>query len=94
MYHELSTRNTIFSVRSLRLDPDLDTRVCRAAAREGQSVSEFLRRAAADRADRVLAERPSDQLRGVIGAVRSEGGRAARTGAAFGEALAETPRRR
>ena len=81
-------------MRSLRLHPDLDARVQRAAAREGQSVSEFLRRAAAERADEVLAEWPSDQLDDVIGAVRSKGGRAARTGAAFGEALAETARRR
>jgi len=75
-------------VRSLRLDPELDALVRNAAACEGASVSEFLRRAAAARAEQVLAQSPSDRLRDVIGVVRSEGGRAARTGEAFGEALA------
>lgn len=79
---------------SLRLDPELDARVRHAAAQEGASVSEFLRRAAAERAARVLAEPPSKRLNGVIGAVRSSGGRAARTGAAFGDAIAGKRRSR
>jgi hypothetical protein len=72
-------------MRSLRLDPELDDLVRRAAAQEGSSVSEFLRRAAADRARRTLSTR--DQLEDVIGAIRTDGGVARRTGAAFGEAL-------
>lgn len=72
-------------MRSVRLDPELDELVRRAAAQEGASVSEFLRRAAADRARRTLGAR--DQLDDVIGAVRTEGGVARRTGAAFGEIL-------
>ena len=78
-------------MRSVRLDPELDELVKRAAAQEGASVSEFLRRAAADRARRTLEARA--QLDDVIGAVRTEGGVARRTGAAFGELL-ETRRRR
>lgn len=72
-------------MRSLRLDPYLDDLVRRAAAQEGSSVSEFLRRAAAERAQRTLDQR--DQLTDVIGAVRSAGGAAARTGSAFSELL-------
>ncbi len=72
-------------MRSVRLDPELDELVRRAAVREGASVSEFLRRAAADRARRTLEA--DEQLEDVIGAVRTGGGAARRTGAAFGEML-------
>lgn len=75
-------------MRSVRLTPELDERVRDAAAQEGASVSEFLRRAAAERADHVLADRPSERLEDLIGVVRSKGGRATRTGAAFGDELA------
>ena len=76
-------------MRSLRLDPALDERVCRAATAEGTSVSEFLRHAAAERAERTLSSRNSDRLADVIGAVRGGGGQARATGAAFGDLLAE-----
>jgi hypothetical protein len=72
-------------MRSVRLDPELDEIVRRAAAQEGASVSEFLRRAAAERAERTLGQR--DGLADVLGAVRSAGGAAARTGDAFGDLL-------
>jgi hypothetical protein len=77
-------------MRSLRLEPSLDERVCRAAAAEGSTVSEFLRQAAAERAERTLARRNSDRLADVIGSVRGGGaGRARDSGAAFGDLLAE-----
>ena len=79
-------------MRSVRLDPELDKLVRRAAAQEGATVSEFLRRAAADRAQRTLQRR--DQLQDVIGAVRTPGGAARRTGAAFAETLGRRARRR
>jgi Protein of unknown function (DUF1778) len=79
-------------MRSIRLDPDLDDLVRRAAAQEGSSVSEFLRRAAAERARRTLDQR--DQLADVIGAVRSDGGAAADTGSAFADLLEERRRDR
>jgi hypothetical protein len=72
-------------MRSVRLDPDLDNLVRRAAAHEGASVSEFLRRAAIERAERTLGQR--DRLADILGAVRSNGDAAARTGDAFGELL-------
>lgn len=80
-------------MRSLRLDPDLDERIKRAAAVRGETPSEFLRRAAAERADATLAE--VGTLAGwadVIGVVHSEGGRAERTGEAFTELLVERNR--
>jgi hypothetical protein len=81
-------------MRSLRLDPDLDEKVRRAAAAKGESVSEFLRRAAAERAEETLAGRPSERFAAVSGAVPSGGGRARRTGAAFTESLASVDRGR
>jgi hypothetical protein len=72
-------------MRSIRLDPELDELVKRAAAQEGASVSEFLRRAAVDRAHRTLQRR--DQLQDVIGSVRTRGGVARQTGTAFGDLL-------
>ncbi len=77
-------------MRSLRLDPQLDEQVRLAAEREGTSVSEFLRQAAAERAERTLGHRNSDRLADLIGVVQGGGrGRARDSGAAFGELLAE-----
>lgn len=77
-------------MRSLRLDPELDERVQRAAAAEGSTVSEFLRAAAADRCDRTLAaESAAEQLGDVIGAVKGGGGRARESGKAFSDLLAD-----
>jgi hypothetical protein len=81
-------------MRSLRLDPELDERVRRAAALEGSTVSEFLRRAAAERAERTLADRSSERLADVVGVVRGGGGRARDTGGAFADLLSERRRKR
>ena len=81
-------------MRSLRLDPDLDKKVRRAAAAKGESVSEFLRRAATARAEETLADHPSERFVDVAGVVHGGGGRARRTGAAFTESLAEDRKRR
>jgi len=74
-------------MRSLRLDPELDEKVRRAAAVEETSVSEFLRQAAEERADKVLGAKPSEQLGDVVGAIHGGGGRARKTGQAFTEQL-------
>jgi hypothetical protein len=81
-------------MRSLRLDPDLDKKVRRAAAAKGESVSEFLRRAAAERAEETLAGHPSERFADVAGVIHGGGGRARRTGTAFSESLAEDRKRR
>jgi uncharacterized protein DUF1778 len=74
------------------LDDETESRVRRAAEIEGVSVSEFLRRAASDRSQRILSNDVADRLSDVLGAIRSHGGQARRTGTAFGDALVEKRR--
>jgi uncharacterized protein DUF1778 len=76
-------------MRSLRLDPQLDERVRRAAALEGSSISEFLRRAAAERAERTLSRTGSERLSDVVGVFHGGGGRARETGKAFTDLLTQ-----
>lgn len=76
-------------MRSLRLDPELDEKVRRAAAISDESVSEFIRHAAEERADEILRERPSDRFADVAGVVHGGGGRARRSGEAFTRALSQ-----
>jgi hypothetical protein len=79
-------------MRSLRLDDQLERRLQKAAAAEGTSVSEFIRRAADERAARTLADESADRLGDIIGAVRTTGGRASRSGKAFADLLADRRR--
>jgi hypothetical protein len=81
-------------VRSLRLDSQLDEMARRAAAIEGSSVSEFMRRAIAERAERTLEGGASERLHDVIGVINGGGGRARDSGGAFAELLVQrrTPR--
>ena len=72
---------------SLRLDPELDRKVRRAAAAQGESVSEFIRRAAERRADETLVTSRRELFADVAGSVHGGGGRARRTGEAFEETL-------
>lgn len=81
-------------MRSLRLDPELDEKVRRAAAVKGESVSEFIRHAAEDRADETLLGSPRERFADVAGVVHGGGGRARRSGEAFTEALSESRSRR
>ncbi len=76
-------------MRSLRLDPELERRIARAAAAKGESLSEFLRKAAAERADAILTVSCHEQFADVVGAIHGGGGRARRTGDAFAEIVAE-----
>ena len=76
-------------MRSLRLEPELDEKVQRAAAIKGESVSEFIRHAAAERAAETLATHPGERFADVAGVIHGNGGRARRTGEAFTEALVE-----
>jgi hypothetical protein len=70
-------------MRSLRLDAELDRHIRRAAAQEGISISEFLRLAAAERAERSLSQRNSERLSDLIGVVHGGGGRARTPAAAL-----------
>lgn len=80
-------------MRSLRLDTQLEERVKQAAAVRGESVSEFLRRAAAQRADDTLVVCPNERFADVAGVVSGGGGQARRSGDAFADALARDRRR-
>lgn len=73
----------------MRLDAELDDKVRRAAARAGESVSEFLRQAASQRADDVLSSDRGHLFADVIGIVHTDGGVADRTGDAFADLLEE-----
>jgi hypothetical protein len=81
-------------MKSLRLAPDLEERLERAAAATGESLSEFIRRAAAARADAVLTGDGAGDWSDVIGVIHGGGGRARRTGEAFADLLADSKRRR
>ena len=80
-------------MRSLRLEPELDEKVRRAAACRGETVSEFIRHAAEARADETLGNSPRDRLADVTGVVHGGGGRARHSGEAFRQALSRKPRR-
>ncbi len=81
-------------MKSLRLSPELEARLQRAAAVTGESLSEFIRRAASDRADATLNAAPPADFQDVIGVVHGGGGVARRTGDAFTEVMAERSTRR
>jgi hypothetical protein len=81
-------------MRSVRLDPELDRQVRRAAEIEGESVSEFIRRAVAKQAEETLMGSGRERFVDVASVVHGGGGRARRSGAAFVEALAEGRSRR
>lgn len=79
-------------MKSVRLDADLEAKLERAARAVATSQSEFIRDALARRCDEVLGGSLAERLASVIGIVNSSGGRAARSGAAFREALARRRR--
>jgi len=67
---------------SVRLDPNLESRLRAVADSEGVPLSAVLRRAAERYVDET-GESLRVRLADAIGAVRSSGGRARRTGGAF-----------
>jgi hypothetical protein len=73
----------------LRLDPELDKKLQRAATVRGESVSEFIRRAAEERADQTLTDEPAHGFDDVAGIIHGGGGRARRSGSAFTEGLVQ-----
>jgi len=74
-------------MKSLRLDPELERRLQHAAAVRGESLSEFIRRAADERAEATISAEPAADFSDVVGVVHGGGGRAGRTGEAFTEEL-------
>jgi hypothetical protein len=71
------------------MDPELEERLQRAAAVAGESLSEFIRRAAAERADALLNSGHHEDFADVLGVIHGGGGRARRTGEAFTTVLAD-----
>ncbi len=54
---------------SVRLDPDLEARLERAASLRGESKSDFIRAAVADRVEATLGSSLADRLAHVIGQI-------------------------
>jgi hypothetical protein len=79
---------------TVRLDDRLDRLARKAAAMEGATVSEFMRRAISERAERTLAGSPQERLADTIGVVRGGGGQARESGAAFSALLSERRKQR
>lgn len=79
-------------MRSLRLNAELDERVRQAAALEGSSVSEFLRQAASERAERILAADPAERLGYAIGVIEVGMNLARDTGGAFADLIEQKHR--
>jgi hypothetical protein len=86
-------RITLLSMKTLRLDPELEKRLQRAAEIAGESLSEFIRQAAANRADTLLNTGVREDFADVVGVIHGGGNRARRTGEAFTDLLAGTERR-
>ena len=80
-------------MKSVRLNDDLEAKLERAARALAMSQSEFLRDALARRCDEVLGSSLGQRLAPAIGIVKSAGGRAAHSGAAFRAALARRRKR-
>jgi len=75
-------------MKSVRLDPNLQAKLERAARAAAQSQSEFIREALARRCDEILGGSLAERLVPVIGIIQSEGGRARRSGSALRRILA------
>jgi predicted transcriptional regulator len=61
---------------TVRLDADLQARLKEAARAAGVSESEFIRAAIEERSEATLAHGLEGRLTGLIGAIKSKGGRA------------------
>ena len=75
-------------MKSVRLDPALEAKLERAAARRPRRSRSSSATSLARRCEEVLGGSLAERLAPVIGIVHSAGGRASRTGAAFRQVLA------
>ncbi len=79
---------------TVRFPRQLEEQIKTAAARQGETESEFIREASAQRAATVLSSDARARLSSMIGAVCSESGSGARdTGRAFADVLVEKRQR-
>jgi AraC-like DNA-binding protein len=72
----------------------LERRLQRAAEVTGESLSQFIRRAATERADALLNNGGHEDFADVLGVIHGGGGNARRTGKAFTGILADHRRSR
>jgi len=79
-------------MRSVRLDETLEARLEEAARVSGEPVSAIIRRAIEQHCEQILGQRLAHRLTDIVGAVRSRGGRAHRTGEAFNKLLRKRQR--
>ncbi len=79
-------------VASVRLDADLEARLERAASLRGESKSDFIRAAVAERVEATLGSSLADRLAHVIGQIDLGGGRAERAHELAGEIIVEKHR--
>ena len=81
-------------MKSVRFDAELESQLAKAARALAVSESTFIRDAVSRRCAEVLKESLKDRLAPVIGIVKSAGGRASDTGAAFRRLVSPNRRRR
>lgn len=81
-------------MKSVRLDPEVEKQLERAAEIAGVTESEFIREAIRRQANQVLGRSLEARLGDVIGTVRSKGGRARRAHDQFGNLLKKERHRR
>jgi predicted transposase YdaD len=74
-------------MKSVRLNSDLQARLKEAAHMAGVSESEFIRAAITERSEATLADRLEGRLTGLIGSIRSKGGRATKAHQRYRELL-------
>lgn len=80
-------RDTLLTVKSLRLEAGLESRLRRAAEVAGISESELMRAAVGEKVDAILGTRPDQRLIAAVGRVHGGGGRARDAHNRFGELL-------
>ncbi len=80
-------------MRSVRLDETLEARLEDAASVSGKPISDIIRQAIEAHCETILGQRLSHRLSDVTGIVRSQGGRARKSGEAFKSALKKKSRR-
>ena len=68
------------AMASVRLDPELESRLERAAAARGESKSDFIRAAIGERIEATLGATLADRLDHVVGRLNLGGGRAEHAG--------------
>ena len=75
--------------KTIRITHELEFLLEQAAQASGISQSEFIREAVVEKCRTVLRPRLSESLAPFIGRIKSNGGRARKTGIAFKRALSE-----